>query len=302
MSDTYSIVLNDTTKFKISDNGVREFKTQIKGVSANAIEFTVNESTSDMIKAKFSSKFNTAIIKLYNVDGIVTKTFEQYDILKSIAIDLISSEDGKESYLVTLVKSTGYDERLTRLETKMDKFVNQLNISLAEPDPDKMSVDELKNYMILMTKKNFSEYLEANPIKSSAHGSEDYYSCTAEKQTLLMSAIAIAQLHASVGDTNYKSSWNASGKPCTYDWTLQQLGMLAMELELFVHPLLSCQQIMESMIKAASTKEELNQIPITFPPDPMISNILTDEMSGNSNAVLTAIAGLRRSEATTVEV
>ena len=285
MSDTYSIVLNDTTKFKISDNGVREFKTQIKGVSANAIEFTVNESTSDMIKAKFSSKFNTAIIKLYNVDGIVTKTFEQYDILKSIAIDLISSEDGKESYLVTLVKSTGYDERLTRLETKMDKVVNQLNISLAEPDPDKMSVD-----------------LEANPIKSSAHGSEEYYSCTAEKQTLLMSAIAIAQLHASVGDTNYKSSWNASGKPCTYDWTLQQLGMLAMELELFVHPLLSCQQIMESMIKAASTKEELNQIPITFPPDPMISNILTDEMSGNSNAVLTAIAGLRRSEATTVEV
>ena len=64
MSDTYSIVLNDTTKFKISDNGVREFKTQIKGVSANAIEFTVNESTSDMIKAKFSSKFNTAIIKM----------------------------------------------------------------------------------------------------------------------------------------------------------------------------------------------------------------------------------------------
>ena len=160
-----------------------------------------------------------------------------------------------------------------QLQEKIKSLQAEL-LKLTTPvDPSQLDLDELKEYQIAQSKKNFSEYLAQNPVKSTCHGGvEAEYTCTLEKQTLLNNAIAMVEIHAAMGDTAYKPSWNTHNGECTYDWTKEELVTLALAIETFVHPLLSQQQAMESKIRAASTKEEVNAVKITFPSDIVVHN------------------------------
>lgn len=284
----HSILLNDTSRFNL-EGTVEQINTTISGADVKAIQFTIHAPNSDVVKAKFSSKYNTSLIRLYNKDGIITKTYENYDTLKTIGKDEILSTDDNQVFMVVMVKSNSFNDRLTRLETKYDTVIEDLEKIKNDNDPDKMSIDKLRMYLINLSKLNFANYLEEHPVRSNAHGNVyKFYTCTQEKQSLLMAAVAVAQLHQLVGDSSYKASWNANEEPCTYDWTLQELAMLSIHIEAFVHPLLSAQQCMEVLLRKAVNREELLSVPITFPPDKKITDIVANEIAQGTAMTLAA--------------
>lgn len=131
-------------------------------------------------------------------------------------------------------------------------------------DYENATLEEVKAHQIELSKLTLENYLSSNTITSICHGStEKQYTITKEKQTLLTQMILITQM-AAQSNITYQSSWNAAGEACTYDWTLEELKQLAFEIEIIVRPLVSQQQTMEAKITAATTKDEILAVDITF--------------------------------------
>ena len=159
---------------------------------------------------------------------------------------------------------TFYSIRPKQVEILAQK-VSELR-KLIEPtiNYDTCTLEELKDWQIKVSKQRLKEYLESNPIFSTCHNPNGaYYTITEEKQQYLAQMILITQL-AKQNNIEYQPSWNASGEPCTYDWTLEELQQLAFEIESVVRPLVSKQQAIESQIKACETKEEVLNILISY--------------------------------------
>lgn len=262
----YYVELNDASLFELTDI-ITETTTDLKGEHLKAISMDIQNAQIELIRSSFKSEFNTRTIKLLSEGKVLMTTYNNYTILRSIATDeqdLIDHPDDLK-YRVILAMPSDIGTIVPQLQERIQEMEDQLVELTAEPDPTQMNLDELKQYRIAQSKANLEAYLEANPITSSCHGESAQYACTLEKQSLLNNAIAMAEIHSSVGDDTYKISWNATGEECSYDWTKEQLVQLAIEIEAFVKPLISQQQAMESMIKAAETKEDVEKVSITFP-------------------------------------
>lgn len=184
-----------------------------------------------------------------------------------------------------------------------DQELKDVQKTLAGVDPDTLELPELKEYLTAQSKKNLEEYLASNPVTSFVHGDVGKrYAITAEKQQHLMAMILTARNaeemrtaklkeyftgvfkndenitfeefvagvddgSISTGDVvfnKYQASWNATGEPCTYDWTLSELVILAAEIEAVVRPLISKQQEMEVAIKNAGSIDVAKKVKITF--------------------------------------
>lgn len=163
------------------------------------------------------------------------------------------------------------------IDTKIKEFKETVFAPLEPFDPESSSASlaEIKQYRIEMSKLNLATYLETHPIRSSVHGGiEKEYSITAEKQQYLGQMIMLAEGAKKLkeaakesGEENipeFKPSWNAKGESCTYDWTLEELYMLSVQIEQVVRPLISRQQTMEAMIMQTSSKEEALAVSIEF--------------------------------------
>lgn len=262
----YYVELNDASLFELTDI-ITETTTDLKGERLKALALDVQNANIDLIRSSFQSEFNTRTIKLLSEGKVLMTTYNNYTILRSIATDEQDLVDNPENlkYRVILAMPSDVGTIVPQLQERIQEMEAQLVTLTAEPDPTQMELPELKEYKIAQSKANLEAYLAANPVTSSCHGEPAQYACTLEKQSLLNNAIAMAEIHASVGDDEYKISWNATGEECTYDWTKEQLVQLAIEIEAFVKPLISQQQAMESMIKAAESKEDVNAVNINFP-------------------------------------
>lgn len=128
---------------------------------------------------------------------------------------------------------------------------------------DTMTLEEAKEYRIKESKTKLATYLATNPIESTCHGKKAKYSIVSEKQQYLVSMIAIAQM-AEASGVEYQPSWNATGEPCTYDWTVDQLKQLAFEMEQVVRPLISKQQTYEKDINACKSVDDVKTIEISY--------------------------------------
>lgn len=138
--------------------------------------------------------------------------------------------------------------------------ISIIKAKLGDVNEDELELEDLKAYRVAKSKVNLANYLEVTKIKSSAHqGVEAEYSITQEKQSQLMAVIMMGTLNPA-----YQPSWNAAGAVCTYDWTVDELQLLAADIEAFVRPLVSAQQTMEVEIMSATTIEEVKAINITF--------------------------------------
>lgn len=110
-----------------------------------------------------------------------------------------------------------------------------------------------------------AEYLENNPLHSTAHGGvEGIYSVTGEKQNLMMTNYATYQIEKTV-DPNTKLKWNETGKSCI-EWTEQEFLQLVLEIKAYVSPLVSYQQQLEEQIMNCTNQEELDGIIINYNP------------------------------------
>lgn len=120
-----------------------------------------------------------------------------------------------------------------------------------------------KKNKIALSKTMLAEYLENNPLHSTAHGDvEGIYSVTNEKQTLMMSQYVTYQIEKSV-NPNAKLKWNETGKSCI-EWKEEEFLQLVLEIKTYVYPLVSYQQQLEEQIMNCTTQEELNEIAINY--------------------------------------
>lgn len=165
-----------------------------------------------------------------------------------------------------------YDEDPKRIEFSDDGSVYVEPEPIPEPEPYVPTTEELeaqfrqnKNNKITLSKKMLAEYLESNPLHSSAHnGVDGVYSVTSEKQSLMMSQYMTYQIAKSV-DPDAKLTWNETGKACE-EWTEEEFLQLILEVKAYVYPLVSHQQQIEEQITNCTNQEELDEIVINYNP------------------------------------
>ena len=121
------------------------------------------------------------------------------------------------------------------------------------------SIATVKNYKVTKSKTVLSEYLATHPLQWT---DGKYYSVTSEKQALLTSNLALYQISASAGQP-FKLTWNSTGDECV-EWSYENLAALALAIGTYVKPFVSHQQELELMIKAATTRAELDAIEISY--------------------------------------
>jgi len=122
-----------------------------------------------------------------------------------------------------------------------------------------VSIEAVKAAKIAESKTQLANYLEAHPI---TYTDGKQYSVTAEKQSLLTSALARNQIATAAGmQTALK--WNATGEECTV-WEYADLAALALAIAAYVEPLVSQQQAAEVAINACSTVAEVEAIVIAY--------------------------------------
>lgn len=163
-----------------------------------------------------------------------------------------------------------YDEDPKRIEFSDDGSVYVEPESLPEPEPYVPTPEKIeamfqqnKTNKIALSKTMLAEYLESNPLHSSAHdGVDSVYSVTSEKQSLMMSQYMTYQIAKSV-DPDAKLTWNETGKSCT-EWTEEEFLHLILEVKAYVYPLVSYQQRIEEKITNCSTQEQLDEIVINY--------------------------------------
>ena len=163
-----------------------------------------------------------------------------------------------------------YEDDPIRIEFSDDGSIYVEPEPIPDPEPYIPTSEELeaqfqqiKNYKIMLSKSMLADFLENNPIHSSAHGNvEGVYSTTSEKQTLMMSQYMTYQIEKAV-NPNAKLTWNETGKACE-EWTEEEFLQLILEIKAYVYPLVSHQQRIEEMITNCTTQEELDEIIIDY--------------------------------------
>ena len=264
----YYIALNDASVFECSDL-ITEGTVELKGEKLKAIFIPIQNASLDLIRSKFGSEFNTRTITLMSENKVPMTVYDNYSMLKRIATDEVAiaeeEEGASNKYMVTMVMPSDLTTLVPQLQERIEELEAEIIELTAEPDPSQMSLDELKEYKIMESKDNLDEWLASHPITSTVHDPEGAkYSITLEKQTLLANAITLANIHKMNNDDTYKISWNATGEENTYDWTLDQLQQLFVEIDAVVSPLVDAQQKMENAIKVATSKEDVLKVSLDF--------------------------------------
>ena len=264
----YYIALNDASVFECSDL-ITEGTVELKGEKLKAIFIPIQNASLDLIRSTFGSEFNTRTITLMSENKVPMTVYNSYSKLKRIATDEVAiaeeEEGASNKYMITLVMPSGLTTLVPQLQERIKELEAEIIELTAEPDPSQMSLDELKEYKIMESKDNLDEWLASHPITSTVHDPEGAeYSITLEKQTLLANAITLANIHKMNNDDTYKISWNATGEENTYDWTLDQLQQLFVEIDAVVSPLVDAQQKMENAIKVATSKEDVLKVSLDF--------------------------------------
>lgn len=257
MDVTRKIVLANGKEFNLADN-VAQIDFTYKGLFTSGLSITMSNANPDEVSTAFADKTATATMQEVDTETAeVYNTYEGFTDMYSTGIDY-----GRNLYTVLLAKPVNYQEEiknLTDAQAATAKEVAEVKVQVedltTEPDPTKMELADAIEYLSNDSKNQLSRYLETHPITSTVHGTEARYSITKDKQNMLTSMILMTQM-AKQNGLEYTPSWNATNEPCTYDWTVEQLQTLAVQIEATVRPLISLQQTIESNIRKAKTVED----------------------------------------------
>lgn len=281
------ILLSNGKEYSVAGNSVNKSYTYVNNVYTDCLVINVI-GTLDEVKDDFNNQENLSLISLINDEGKLSAEYNGYQKLVNISIPADTTEFGEvegDIFKVTLALTDDVKELIktwsktvgdmsativenTDVTETAVKTVEELKEKVDEMTYTKpiseMSLEEAIAYKIKQSKLALAAFLENATITSSCHKSEEArYSVTSEKQQYLISMITISELAIAAG-VEYQPSWNATGEPCTYDWTVDELKQLAFEMESFVRPLVSKQQAIETEIKACTTVEEVINVVISY--------------------------------------
>ena len=281
------ILLSNGKEYSVAGNSVNKSYTYVNNVYTDCLVINVI-GTLDEVKDDFNNQENLSLISLINDEGKLSAEYNGYQKLVNISIPADTTEFGEvegDIFKVTLaltddvkeliktwsktvgdmsatiVENTDATETAVKTVEELKEKVDDMTYT--KPISE-MSLEEAIAYKIKQSKLALAAFLENATITSSCHKSEEArYSVTSEKQQYLISMITISELAIAAG-IEYQPSWNATGEPCTYDWTVDELKQLAFEMESFVRPLVSKQQAIETEIKACTTVEEVINVVISY--------------------------------------
>lgn len=253
MSVIRKVVLSNGAKFDI-ENNASEIEVLYKGLYTKGLCLVVVNSELATIQEAFSDSSNANVInEMDEIGENVINTYEGFTDLYYIGINCTGTDS---KITVTLARPVDYQKAIADLTASQDEIAEKVAVLTATPDPSKMDLNDAIEYLANDSKNQLGTYLENHPITSTVHGGvEAKYSITREKQNMLTSMILMTQMAKQSG-LEYTPSWNATNEPCTYDWTVEELQALAVQIESTVRPLISLQQTIESNIRKATTVEE----------------------------------------------
>lgn len=182
--------------------------------------------------------------------------------------------NGKEK----TIESAGLNESDNRsviyIEYDYNQFIapkDSIDLDDLMINPDKYldykvntELDFLKSEKIKKSKNALAEYLSSHPLFSDAKYADGrYYTVTEEKQRQLTSKMAMYNIYAQQSLEYPLLKWNDVGNVCE-DWTVEELTKLAMEIDIYVTPLVEKQQEYEKIIQRAKTVEEIKTATLSF--------------------------------------
>ena len=259
-------VSNDLTT---AINKLTDVADQVTEVSKVAEDTKNNAASADSVK-ELTESMSIMKENLSTVSETATKASKSVETISGQTIPVLDQaiKNAANNSKDALDHADALDKRVTVLEPVTDYTTLSLEDAIA--------------FRVKESADALSEYLAANPITSTCHkGIAAKYSITKDKQEYLQSMISVCTLAKQSG-TPYQPSWNATGEVCSYDWTIEELVQLAMEIEATVRPLVSYQQTIENQIKKCTTMDELKAVVINYNNVPAHTTPTAPSGSGNS--------------------
>lgn len=241
-------VSNDLTT---AINKLTDVADQVTEVSKVAEDTKNNAASADSVK-ELTESMSTMKENLSTVSETAAKASKSVETISGQTIPVLDQ---------AIKNATNNSKNALDQADALDK-----RVSILEPVTDytTLSLEDAIAFRVKESAAALSEYLAANPITSTCHkGIAAKYSITKDKQEYLQSMISVCTLAKQSG-TAYQPSWNATGEVCSYDWTIEELVQLAMEIEATVRPLVSYQQTIENKIKKCTTMDELKAVVINY--------------------------------------
>ena len=241
-------VSNDLTT---AINKLTDVADQVTEVSKVAEDTKNNAASADSVK-ELTESMSTMKENLSTVSETAAKASKSVETISGQTIPVLDQ---------AIKNATNNSKNALDQADALDK-----RVSVLEPVTDytTLSLEDAITFRVKESAAALSEYLAANPITSTCHkGIAAKYSITKDKQEYLQSMISVCTLAKQSGRP-YQPSWNATGEVCSYDWTIEELVQLAMEIEATVRPLVSYQQTIENQIKNCTTMDELKAVVINY--------------------------------------
>ena len=259
-------VSNDLTT---AINKLTDVADQVTEVSKVAEDTKNNAASADSVK-ELTESMSTMKENLSTVSETAAKASKSVETISGQTIPVLDQ---------AIKNATNNSKNALDQADALDK-----RVSVLEPVTDytTLSLEDAIAFRVKESAAALSEYLAANPITSTCHkGIAAKYSITKDKQEYLQSMISVCTLAKQSGRP-YQPSWNATGEVCSYDWTIEELVQLAMEIEATVRPLVSYQQTIENQIKNCTTMDELKAIVINYNNVPVHTTPTTPSGSDSS--------------------
>lgn len=259
-------VSNDLT---IAINKLTDVADQVTEVSKVAEDTKNSAASADSVK-ELTESMSTMKENLSTVSETAAKASKSVETISGQTIPVLDQ---------AIKNATNNSKNALDQADALDK-----RVSVLEPVTDytTLSLEDAIAFRVKESAAALSEYLAANPITSTCHkGIAAKYSITKDKQEYLQSMISVCTLAKQSGRP-YQPSWNATGEVCSYDWTIEELVQLAMEIEATVRPLVSYQQTIENQIKKCTTMDELKAVVINYNNVPVHTTPTTPSGSDSS--------------------
>lgn len=259
-------VSNDLTT---AINKLTDVADQVTEVSKVAEDTKNNAASADSVK-ELTESMSTMKENLSTVSETAAKASKSVETISGQTIPVLDQ---------AIKNATNNSKNALDQADALDK-----RVSVLEPVTDytTLSLEDAIAFRVKESAAALSEYLAANPITSTCHkGIAAKYSITKDKQEYLQSMISVCTLAKQSGRP-YQPSWNATGEVCSYDWTIEELVQLAMEIEATVRPLVSYQQTIENQIKKCTTMDELKAVVINYNNVPVHTTPTTPSGSDSS--------------------
>jgi predicted nucleic acid-binding Zn-ribbon protein len=266
LDDLTKVYEETATLAKSHDEKLTDTSNSITSITKDVTKISNEVSTlqqSDLTKTSsiksLSDRVTPLETKVSKVKETAAATSKTVSTLKDYTIPKVQSD------LEANVEKTGIvEENVKAVAQDVSGLDSRITVLEPVTDYTTLSLEDAKTFRITESANVLEEYLASHPILSTCHqGVAAYYSITKEKQSYLQAMIMMASLAIQNG-IEYQPSWNATGEVCSYDWTLEELQQLAMEIEAAVRPLVSYQQSVEKEIKSATSMEELQAVTINY--------------------------------------